>query len=283
LLLQLFLWLLKYCYTDTEDCLMPQPEHSSKLNRSVGPVLDIAGLSFYYQDKAYVLKDINLGIRPGERVGVVGPNGTGKTTLFMLISGVLKPTAGEVRLFNKPVLPGKFYPDIGVVFQNPNDQLFCPSVYDDVAFGPRNMSLSREEVDARVREALDITGIAEMGHRPPHHLSGGQKRLVAIAGVLAMRPRLMVYDEPTSNLDMRFRRRLIKLFKNSPQEATVVASHDLEFVLEVCSRVILMDGGSIIAAGNPEEILGNVELMEAHGLERPHSLVPHARPHHIRP
>ena len=259
---------------------MYQPEHSSKLNQSVGAVLDIAGLSFFYQDKTYVLKDIDLTILPGERVGVVGPNGTGKTTLFMLISGVLKPTAGEVLLFNKPVLPGKFYPDIGVVFQNPNDQLFCPSVYDDVAFGPRNMSLSREEVDARVREALAITGIDGLEGRPPHHLSGGQKRLVAIAGVLAMRPRLMVYDEPTSNLDMRFRRRLIKLFINSPQEATVVASHDLEFMLEVCSRVILMDGGSIIADGNPKEILGDVELMEAHGLERPHSLVPHALPHH---
>ncbi len=258
---------------------MPHPVKTTIVNQSAEPVLDISGLSFYYQDN-HVLKSIDMEISTGERIGVVGPNGTGKTTLFMLIAGVLKPSSGDIRLFNKTVAPGKFHPEIGMVFQNSNDQLFSPSVSDDVAFGPRNMNLSKDEVDKRVKDALAVTGISELGDRPPHHLSGGQKRLVAIAGVLAMQPRLMVYDEPTSNLDIRYRRRLINLFKTSSQDATLVASHDLEFLLEVCNRVVLMDGGRIIADGKPRDILGNEELMEDHGLERPHSLIPHMEPHH---
>lgn len=259
---------------------MAYPVQTPMNNQPMAQVLGITGLSFNYNSNNAVLNNINLEIHAGDRVGVVGPNGTGKTTLFMLITGVLKPSSGDIRLFGNTVTPGKFHPEIGMVFQNSNDQLFSPSVRDDVAFGPRNMNLSGNELDSRVREALAVTGISELGDRPPHHLSGGQKRLVAIAGVLAMQPRLLVYDEPTSNLDIRYRRRLINLFKTSSQEAILVASHDLEFILEVCNRVVLMDGGGIIADGKPRDILGNEELMEDHGLERPHSLIPHLEPHH---
>ncbi|HAG07089.1 MAG: Polyamine-transporting ATPase [Clostridia bacterium 62_21] len=243
------------------------------------PVLAVSGLSYNYPDKPHVLQDVSLKVWAGERVGIIGPNGAGKTTLFLLICGVLKPVAGEIRLFGKPVLPGAFIPEVGMVFQNPDDQLFCPSVKEDVAFGPRNLGLPREEVEARVAEAFAVTGTSDLADRAPHHLSGGEKRLVAIAGVLAMRPRLVIYDEPTSNLDIRYRRRLIN-FLLAAQETMLIASHDLEFILEVCNRVVLLDGGRIIANGNPRGVMGDVALMEAHGLERPHSLVPHAEPHH---
>lgn len=243
------------------------------------PVLSVSNLSFSYPDRSLVLKDLNLEVWPGERVGIIGPNGAGKTTFFMLICGVLKTTSGEIRLFGKPVVPGEFRPEVGLVFQNPDDQLFCPSVRDDVAFGPRNLGLPEEEVEDRVREAFAVTGIQELGDYPPHHLSGGQKRMAAIAGVLAMRPRLVIYDEPTSNLDIRYRRRLIRFLRGA-RETMLIASHDLEFILEVCDRVILIDEGRIVADGSPREIMGNVDLMEAHGLERPHSLVPHVEPHH---
>jgi len=243
------------------------------------PALVLSGLCFSYPDKPDVLQDASLKVWPGERVGLIGPNGAGKTTLFLLACGVLKPDAGEILLFGKPVSPGNFHPEIGMVFQNPDDQLFCPSVRDDVAFGPLNMGLPSEEAEARVREALSITGVLELADRPPHHLSGGEKRLVSIAGVLAMRPKLVIYDEPTSNLDTRYRRRLIRFLRAS-QEIMLIASHDLEFILEVCDRVFLMDRGRIVVNGNPREVMGNVDLMEAHGLERPHSLVPHAEPHH---
>jgi len=241
--------------------------------------LVISGLSFSYPDNPDVLQSINLEMLPGERVGLIGPNGAGKTTLFFLACGVLKPASGSIVLFGEPVRPGEFRSEVGLVFQNPDDQLFSLSVRDDVAFGPTNMGLPRKAVADKVAAALTVTGIAELADRPPHHLSGGEKRMVSIASVLAMRPRLVIYDEPSSNLDIRSRRRLIEFLQASSQ-AMLIASHDLEFILEVCDRVVLMDEGRIVAAGPAPEILGDIDLMEAHGLERPHSLVPHAIPHH---
>jgi cobalt/nickel transport system ATP-binding protein len=258
---------------------MERQTQQPSLSNPNEPVLVVSGLGFSYPDKPNVLRDVNLKVQPGERVGMIGPNGAGKTTLFLLACGVLKPDAGEILLFGKPVRPGKFHPEVGMVFQNPDDQLFCPSVRDDVAFGPLNMGLPPEEAEARVREALSTTGILELAERPPHHLSGGEKRLVSIAGVLAMHPTLIIYDEPTSNLDIRYRRRLIR-FLQSLNETVLIASHDLEFILEVCDRVVLIDEGRIAVNGEPRQVMGNAELMEAHGLERPHSLIPHAEPHH---
>jgi len=243
------------------------------------PALVVSGLCFSYPDKPDVLQDVSLKVRPGERVGLIGPNGAGKTTFFLVICGVLKPDAGEIVLFGKPMGHGDFRPEIGMVFQNPDDQLFCPSVRDDVAFGPQNLGLSKGEVEARATEALSMTGVLDVADRPPHHLSGGEKRMVSIAGVLAMRPRLVVYDEPNANLDIRSRRRLIR-FLQASQETILIASHDLELILEVCDRVVLMDEGHIVVNGPPRQVMGDVELMETHGLERPHSLVPHAEPHH---
>ena len=244
------------------------------------PVLRVSGLCFSYPDRLNVLQDISLKVMPGERLGLIGPNGSGKTTFFLVVCGVLKPSAGEIVLTGNPVLNGDFHPEVGMVFQNPDDQLFCPSVKDDVAFGPRNMGLAKDEVEKRVAEALSTVGVAELADRPAHHLSGGEKRMVSIAGVLAMRPPLLLYDEPAVNLDIRSRRRLIHLLQAS-KETILVASHDLELVLEVCNRVVLIDEGHIVADGNPREIMGDDKLMEAHGQEKPHSLLPHRMPHHV--
>jgi len=244
------------------------------------PILMVTGLSFSYPDSPGVLREVSLSVMPGERVGLIGPNGAGKTTFFLGVCGVLKPSAGEVVVLGKPVLNGDFRPEIGLVFQNPDDQLFCPSVRDDVAFGPRNMGLSDEEIEDRVIEALSTVGGLRLANRPAHHLSEGEKRMVSIAGVLAMRPRLMIYDEPSANLDIRSRRRLISLLQAS-EETILIASHDLELVLEVCNRVVLMDGGCIIADGDPREIMADSNLMEAHGQEKPHSLIPHQVQHPV--
>jgi cobalt/nickel transport system ATP-binding protein len=246
-----------------------------------GYALVVSGLSFSYPDNPGVLQDVSLKVKPGERVGIIGPNGAGKTTLFLAVCGVLKPEGGEIVLFGEPLVPGRFRPEIGMVFQHSDDQLFSPSVRDDVAFGPQNLGLSREEVAARVEQALSTTGVTDLADRPPHHLSGGEKRMVSIAGVLAMHPKLIIYDEPSANLDIRSRRRLIRYLKET-SEALLLASHDLELVLEVCDRVVLLDNGAVVTNGNPQELMIDVTLMEAHGLERPHSLTPHSERHHSR-
>ncbi|MBE7380685.1 MAG: ABC transporter ATP-binding protein [Leptolyngbya sp. SIO1E4] len=238
-------------------------------------------VAFSYTDTPDILQDVTLTIREGERVGLIGHNGCGKTTLFMLICGLLQPSAGTVTLFDQPVRLNQFYPEVGLLFQDPEDQLFSPSVEDDVAFGPQNLGLSEAEITARVEAALELTGMTALAKRPPHHLSGGEKQMVAIAGLLAMCPRVLLYDEPTASLDLRTRRRLIGFLQRS-DETLVIASHDLEFLLEVCDRVVLIDDGQIIADGNARDIMGNQTLMEKHGLEKPHSLIPHSDPHHTR-
>jgi cobalt/nickel transport system ATP-binding protein len=246
---------------------------------SAEPVLTVSGLWFSYPDDQSTLKDIAFEVMPGQRVGLIGPNGAGKTTLFLVICGMLKPSAGAISLLGRPVAFGKFNPQAALVFQNPDDQLFCPSVREDVAFGLQNMGLPKEEVGVRVAEALSTVGASRLAERPVHHLSEGEKRIVSIASVLAMRPELVMYDEPSANLDIRSRRRLIRLLESST-ETILVASHDLELILEVCQRVILIDEGRIVADGIPREIMGNQQLMEAHGQEKPHSLIPHQIPHH---
>ncbi len=257
-------------------CAADQPLASTRTtgDRADGPAVGVSGLRFSYPNRDPILNGIDLQIQPGERVGLVGPNGAGKTSLFLLLSGVLKPSSGEIALFGRAIRKGTFHPEVGLVFQNPADQLFSPSVRDDVAFGPINMGLSEEEVERRVREALQATGVLDLADRPPHHLSGGEKRMVSIAGVLAMYPQLIIFDEPDANLDISARRRLIRFLQSSPQ-TLFVASHDLELVLEVCDRVLLLDGGQIVADGPAARIMGDAALMAAHGLEKPHSLVPH--------
>ena len=250
----------------------------SQKDYTVGDIaLELSDVHFAYPTRPPVLNGINLSITHGERVGLIGPNGAGKTSLFLSTCGVLKPNSGTVSAYNDEIHSSKFHPAIGLVFQNSDDQLFSPTVREDIAFGPMNIGLDKTEVANRVDEALTLTGTHHLVERAPHHLSGGEKRMVSIASVLAMRPGLVLYDEPDANLDMRARRRLIQFLQNAPH-TVMVASHDLEMIIEVCHRVILLDEGQIVADGLPAEIMSNVALMEAHGLEKPHSLVPHVHP-----
>jgi len=238
-------------------------------------------LTFQYPNCDPVLKGVSLSIHNGQRVGIIGHNGCGKTTLFMLLCGVLTPTTGEISLLDQPVMPGAFRPEVGMLFQDPDDQLFSPSVREDIGFGPQNMGCDPEAVTKQVNQALKVTGMEPLADRTPHHLSGGEKQMVAIAGLLAMQPQIVLYDEPTASLDLRTRRRLISFLQKST-ETLLISSHDLEFVLEVCDRILLIDDGQIIADGDPLDIMGDQELMETHGLEKPHSLIPHVKPHHRR-
>ncbi|ELR97586.1 energy-coupling factor ABC transporter ATP-binding protein [Gloeocapsa sp. PCC 73106] len=233
--------------------------------------LSLNNLEYQYLNQQTIIKRVNLQITSGERIGIIGPNGAGKTTLFLLMCGILSPTQGEVWLFNQKINPGKFYPDIGLVFQNPDDQLFCSTVREDVAFGPENMGLTPEEIETRVERALNLTGMLHLKDRVPHQLSGGEKCMIAIASVLAMEPKLVLYDEPSANLDLRARRRLIE-FLQSAQQTYLIASHDLELILDVCDRVILLHRGEVVADGIPSIIMGNQSLMETHALEVPYSL-----------
>jgi cobalt/nickel transport system ATP-binding protein len=232
--------------------------------------IKVNNLSFAYDKSAPILDSLNLEILTGEKVGIIGPNGAGKTTLFLSICGILSGL-GEVFVFEKPVIAKEFRPEIGFVFQNPDDQLFSPTVWDDVAFGPENMGLPPEKVSQRVEEALVLTGVWHLRERIPHELSGGEKCMVAIASVLSMKPTLVIYDEPSANLDLKARRRLIN-FLQASQETILLSSHDLELVLEVCDRLILLNSGKIVANGKPTEIMANQELMENNNLEIPYSL-----------
>lgn len=243
------------------------------------PVLHLAHVSFSYPDTPDVFRDFSLTVHEGEKIGIIGPNGAGKSTLFLLISGVLAAQHGTLEFQGKPLVAGKFNSELALIFQHSDDQLFCPTVWDDVAFGPSNMGLTPAEVQQRVARALQITTMAHLATKAVHHLSEGQKRMVAIAGALAMEPQLVLYDEPSASLDMRSRRQLIGLLQHAPH-AMLIASHDLELVIEVCPRVILIDEGKVMADGIAATILGNAELMHAHGQEKPHSLLPHAISHH---
>jgi cobalt/nickel transport system ATP-binding protein len=233
----------------------------------------VQGLTFGYPGQPPILEEIHFSVAAGERVGIIGPNGAGKTTFFLLISGILKPSAGSMAIFGRPVKHGGFMPEVGMVFQHTGDQLICPSVREDIAFGPQNMGLPEEEIRQRVTEAAAGAGITGLLDRPPHQLSSGEQRLVALTGILAMRPRLLILDEPTSDLDLRYRRRLIRLLEEMADKTMLIASHDLEFILETCTRVVLMDGGGLRADGRPAAVMSDHGLMLNHGLEVPHSLL----------
>ncbi|MEM6503256.1 MAG: energy-coupling factor ABC transporter ATP-binding protein [Cyanobacteria bacterium P01_C01_bin.89] len=237
-------------------------------------LLTFQNVGFGYANRPPTFADLSFQIQPGDRLGLIGPNGAGKTTLFLLACGVLTPQQGTIALGNVPVIPGNFHPEIGLVFQNADDQLFCPTVADDVAFGPTEMGLSQEQIYHRVDQALDATGITHLADLPPHQLSGGQKRMVAIAGILACQPNITLYDEPSANLDAPARNRLIQFLQHStqPQVGTaekgfIVSSHDLHFVRAVCNRVMLLSAGQIIADGDPKTVLGNHNLMKTYGMD----------------
>ena len=242
-------------------------------------ILTIENLSFSYPDKSDVLKEVCFRISSGEHVGLVGPNGSGKTTLFLLLCGILAPQSGRITATGKRVAAGRFNPNIAYLFQSPEDQLFSTTLFDDVTFGPLNMALPREEVELRAARSLEQVGCSSLSERAPHHLSGGEKRLAAFATVLSMMPDIILLDEPTSNLDSLNRRNVINIIRQMKQ-TLMICSHDLEFLLETCQRVILIDRGRIVREGAIVELLSDERLMKSHHLEKPHSLTPHNRLSH---
>jgi cobalt/nickel transport system ATP-binding protein len=240
------------------------------------PDIEVRDLCFAYPDGTEALKGISFRVGRGEAVALAGANGSGKSTLLLHLVGVLTPSRGEVRIGGTLLTratAGAARRRAGIVFQDPDDQLFMPTVAEDVAFGPLNAGLPAGEVERRVAAALARVGMEHLRERPPWRLSAGEKRAVAIAAVLAMAPELLVMDEPSSGLDPRGRRRLIR-FLQADARTRIVATHDLEMAAEVCTRVIVLDAGAVAADGAPQAILGDEALMLAHGLERPPSLRP---------
>jgi cobalt/nickel transport system ATP-binding protein len=243
-------------------------------------IIDVRNLMYAYPDGTEALRGVSFRIEHGSAVALVGANGAGKSTLLLHLNGYLQTTRGEVTIGDTVVTretAALARRAVGLVFQDPDDQLFMPTVAEDVAFGPLNAGLPSEQVERRVAAALERVGMLHVRERPPYRLSAGEKRAVAIATVLAMSPDILVMDEPSANLDPRARRRLIELLL-SFEHTRIIATHDLEMVVEVCSRVIVLDGGRVVADGPARELLNNEALMFAHGLERPHSLR-HSHPH----
>lgn len=243
-------------------------------------IVEVRDLRFAYPDGTEALRGVSFRIEHGGAVALVGANGAGKSTLLLHLNGYLPPAGGDVRIGDTLVTretAALARHAVGMVVQDPDDQLFMPTVAEDVAFGPLHAGLPPEQVEARVAQALERVGMTHVRERPPYRLSAGEKRAVAIATVLAMEPDILVMDEPSSNLDPRARRRLIELLR-SFEHTKIIATHDLELVVEICTRVIVLDGGKVVADGPTREILNNETLMLAHGLERPHSLR-HLHPH----
>lgn len=233
--------------------------------------LEVKNLHFSYPDGHNAVRGMSFSIYHGESVGIIGANGAGKSTLLMLLMGVLFPSQGEVCVgdveVTKKTLP-MIRQRLGMVFQDPDDQLFMNTVYDDVAFGPRNYKLDEKEVERRVLNALELVGIPHLKDRAPFKLSGGEKRAAAIAAVLAMQPDILVMDEPTAALDPKSRRRVMNLLA-SFEHTKIVTSHDLDMIFEMCHRTIVIKQGEIVADGVTAELLADAELMDACGLEVP--------------
>lgn len=261
---------------------------------STPPAVSVRDLVYRYPDGRMALRGVNLTIQPGESVALVGPNGAGKSTLLWHLNGLLpgrgRSQAMHAHGLNLDALKGPAGPSVwidglevndrngpevrrrvGLLFQDPDDQLFSTTVIEDVAFGPLNLGKSKPEARRIALECLATVDLADAADRPPHHLSFGERKRVCLAGVLACDPTVLVMDEPTANLDPRGRRRFISLIRSMP--ATIlIATHDLEMVLELCERAVLLDAGRVVASGPAREVLSDPDLLEAHGLELPLSL-----------
>ncbi len=250
------------------------------------PAVSARGLGYVYPDGRRALAGVTFSAAPGESVGIIGPNGAGKTTLFLLLSGLLEPSEGEVAIGGAGLGPARLGPagmgavpfdlaadrtlrrKIGLVFQTTDEQLFCPTVFDDVAFGPLNFDFPKSEVRERVARALDAVGMRGSEGRSSHHLSCGERRRVAIATVLSYDPEILILDEPTSDLDPRGRRELVSLLAGMRQ-TRIVASHDLEFIARTCTRAILIAGGKVCGDLPAARAITDAGLLEANGLEIP--------------
>ena len=239
------------------------------------PAIEATDLRFAFPDGRKALDGLSLRVAPGEAVGVIGPNGAGKTTLFLTMIGIYRLASGSLRIAGWDVGDRASLLTVrrklGLVFQNTDDQLFNACVRDDVAFGPLNLGLPENDVRHRVDQALHRVTAEQYADRVSHHLSAGEKRRVALACILAMEPEILVVDEPTNDLDPRSRREVLNLIRTLDQ-TKLIASHDLEFVLETCPRVVVVDGGRVVADGPVRTLLADRTLMEAHGLETPPSL-----------
>lgn len=240
------------------------------------PVLEVTGLAFAYPDGHQALFGVDLRVERGERVALLGPNGAGKTTLVLHLNGIHTPGAGSVRVAGTPVERrhlAEVRRRVGIVFQDPDDQLFMGTVRDDVAFGPRNAGVRGAELDRRVLAALDLVGMADAVDRAPHHLSFGQRRRVAIATVLVMEPDVLVLDEPSSNLDPAARRELADVLRGLDVSMLMV-THDLPYALELCPRSVVLSDGVVVGDGPTRDVLGDAGLMSAHRLELPFGFDP---------
>jgi cobalt/nickel transport system ATP-binding protein len=234
-------------------------------------IVEAKNLEFTYPDTTHALLDISFRIRHGESVAIVGANGAGKSTLLLHLNGYLTPTSGQVRIGDFPLTQETLQEvrrTVGMVLQDPDDQLFMSTVYDDVAFGPLNLGLPAEEVHSRVKKALETVGVLALKDRPAHRLSSGQKRRVAIATVLSMSPDILVMDEPTSGLDPQARRQLIEMLKTF-KHSKIIATHDLDMVLDLCERTIILNEGRVQADGKTADIFQDEKLLTDCHLEKP--------------
>jgi cobalt/nickel transport system ATP-binding protein len=242
------------------------------------PVLDVRGLAFAYPDGHQALYGVDLHVHRGERVALLGPNGAGKTTLVLHLNGILDAGAGSVAVSGLPVAKDNLREirrRVGIVFQDPDDQLFMPTVRDDVAFGPANLGIRGGELEKRVMDALDQVGMADFADRPPHHLSFGQRRRVAVATVLVMEPEVLVLDEPSSNLDPASRRELAEIL-TALDVTLLMVTHDLPYAFELCPRSVVLSDGVVVADGPTYDVLTDDALMAAHRLELPFGFDPRA-------
>ena len=238
--------------------------------------LSTKNLSYTYPDGTHALKNVNMEILKGQKVAIMGPNGAGKSTLFSHFNGLTEPTSGYLEIDGKKMEYDKktlleVRQKVGIVFQDPNDQLFAPTVKEDVAFGPMNLGLSYEEVEKRVNEALTLVGMEKFRDKTPHHLSGGQQKRVAIAGRIAMRPEIMILDEPTAGLDPQGVDQVLSILNNLNKEglSIVISSHDIEMVNGFAEKIFVLYEGEILASGDKHEIFSNKELLKKAHLKAP--------------
>lgn len=235
--------------------------------------ISIENLSYSYPDGTHALRGINLYIKANERVALIGANGSGKSTLQLHLNGIILPQEGEIRIGELPVIPENLRAIrnfVGLVFQNPDNQLFMPTVWEDVAFGPMNLGLRGQELNSRVLQAMAAVNIdpEHYGQRSTENLSGGEKKRIAIAGVLAMQPQVLVLDEPSAQLDPRSRRQLIDLLQGLPL-TQLIATHDLDLALELCTRTVVLSQGQVVFDGEIEKVMGDTEFLLQHALEPP--------------
>jgi len=238
------------------------------------PIVLVKDVKYNYPAGVNALKGVSLEIGQGERVAILGPNGSGKSTFILLIAGLLMPNQGEIRVFGELTTSKdfqKFRSRIGLVFQDPDDQLFTPSVIEDVAYGPKNLKLPEEDIKARCEHVLDKMGIQHLRNRPPHRLSFGEKKKVSLATALVLKPELLILDEPTANLDLVSRRGLLETLNELNKEGTtiVVSTHDVEALPELADRIVVISHGSVAGEGETREVLQDKALLESSGLEPP--------------